>query len=292
MLQNGIYPAAVTPFDKNGRVDMLSVARMLAWFEAAGCEGAVLAGTNGEGPSLSAVEKRDLLREAMPLKGKLDLILGVATPSSDEAEWLCKQAYKDGAKAVLLMAPSYFREASDDGIALWFEQVMSRSPLPVLIYNFPQRTGITLSAELLARLASHEKCAGAKDSSGDLANLNSYKQAVGEKVLFVGNESLLIQALENGWNGSISGAANAIPQWLCRIVQEWLDEERESATVKFELLKPVIEKLRKAPQPGVNKMLLQRRGILECGLPRLPLEPPSSATVEESELLIRSVTGF
>ncbi len=271
---------------------MLSTARLLAWFEAAGCKGAVLAGTNGEGPSLSAVEKRDLLRQAMPLRGALDLVLGVATPSSDEAEWLCKQAHKDGAGAVLLMAPSYFREASENGIALWFEGVMNSSPVPVLIYNFPQRTGITISADLMARLAKHDQFAGAKDSSGDPANLKSYKQAVGEKLLFVGNESLLIQAMESGWNGSISGAANAIPQWLCQILLEWLGGDKESAQVKFQLLKPVIEKLRTVPQPGVNKLLLHRRGVLACGLPRLPLEPPSPEQVSQTEQLIKAVTGF
>jgi 4-hydroxy-tetrahydrodipicolinate synthase len=291
-MENGIYPASVTPLDEKGRVDMLSTARLLAWFEAAGCKGAVLAGTNGEGPSLSAVEKRDFLRQAMPLKGKLELILGVATPSSDEAEWLCKQAYKDGASAILLMAPNYFREATESGMAKWFEEVLDHSPLPILIYNFPQRTGFAITAELLARLAKHDQCAGAKDSSSDVANLKAYKQAVGEKLLFVGNESLLIQAMESGWNGSISGAANAIPQWLCQILTEWLTNEKESALVKFELLKPVIEKLRKVPQPGVNKMLLHRRGILAGGLPRLPLEAPSAEEVEQTAELIKAVTGF
>src|SRR4051812_1946026 len=107
VLERGIYPAAVTPFDEKGRVDILCVARLLAWFESNGCKGAVLAGTNGEGPSLSPVEKRDLLRDAMPLRGTLDLILGIATSSSDEAIWLCKQAGAVGAKAILLMPPYY-----------------------------------------------------------------------------------------------------------------------------------------------------------------------------------------
>src|SRR5437588_2512986 len=126
VLQPGIYPAAVTPFDEKGRIDMLSVARLLAWFEANGCKGAILAGTNGEGPSLSPVEKRDLLRDAMPLRGKLELILGIATSSSDEAIWLCKQAGSLGAKAILLMPPFYFREATSCGMQKWFELVISR----------------------------------------------------------------------------------------------------------------------------------------------------------------------
>src|SRR3954467_7098266 len=103
-----------------GEIDVSAMARLLAWFEACGCTGAVLAGTNGEGPSLSATEKRDLIRESMPLRGKLDIILGIASSSLEEAVWLCNQARKSGAAAALVMPPSYFREATEDGLVEWF----------------------------------------------------------------------------------------------------------------------------------------------------------------------------
>src|SRR5438132_298207 len=115
-IRRGCYPAAVTPFREDGEVDQPGMARLLAWFESQGCAGAVLAGTNGEGPSLSAIEKRDLLRAMMPVRGSIDLILGVATPSLSEAVWSCKQAAKIGAAAALVMAPGYFREATEQGI--------------------------------------------------------------------------------------------------------------------------------------------------------------------------------
>lgn len=291
MIEPGIYPAAVSPFDAKGAVDMLGVAKLLAWFESNGCRGAVLAGTNGEGPSLSPVEKRDLLRDAMPLKGKLDLILGIATSSSDEAIWLCKQAHSSGAKAVLLMAPYYFRDASERGIAGWFELVMSRSPLPVIVYNFPQRTGFTISPELLCRLAAHENMAGAKDSSGEEGNLAAYKQAVGEKALFVGNETLLLKALESGWSGSISGVANVLPMWLSQIFEEWTTGRKESAETKFELLLPVLKKLRSHPQPGLNKALLHRANVLNLPDVRLPLMAPDDSSVQAAADLIRERLG-
>ena len=291
MLRNGVYPAAVTPFGESGRVDIASFARLLAWFEAAGCQGAVLAGTNGEGPSLSAVEKRDLLRQAVPFKGELDLILGIATTSCDDAEWLCKQAGRDGASAVLLMAPFYFREAGEKGVAAWFELVMSRSPLPVIVYNFPQRTGFTITPELLARLSRHERYLGAKDSSGEVSNLAAYRQATGDRLLFAGNETLLIQALESEWSGSISGAANAVPNWLCQIVLEWFQGDKESAETKFQIILPVIERLRQSPQPALNKALLHRYGVLASPEPRLPLEAVSEAESCAAADLIRQILG-
>src|SRR5579862_8782912 len=130
LIQAGCYPAAITPLGADGEVDQPGMARLLAWFESKGCAGAVIAGTNGEGPSLSAIEKRDLLRTMMPVKGKLDLILGVATPSLSEAIWSCQQAAKAGAKAALVMAPGYYREASEDGICDWFVELMNKADLP------------------------------------------------------------------------------------------------------------------------------------------------------------------
>lgn len=281
MLKSGVYPAAVTPLDSTGRVDHAGVARLLSWFEANGCVGAVLAGTNGEGPSLSAVEKRDLLRQAMAVCGRLDLILGIATPSLDEAVWLCKQAAAAEATAVLLMAPFYFRDAAEEGIEAWFMQVMDSAPLPVLVYNFPQKTGITLSPELIGRLSKHERFAGLKDSSGSRENLSGYKAAVDtEHVLYVGNEELLIEALDAGWTGTISGAANAIPMWLAQVVEEYhsADRTRENVEAKFELVLPAISALRSHKQPALNKALLHRLGVL----PRPNVRPPLSVAPVEA----------
>lgn len=258
------------------KLDRLSLAKLMAWFEAAGCHGAVLAGTNGEGPSLSAPEKRDLLGDAAKTCGGLDLILGVSTPSLDEAIWLSKRAEEFGAKAILLMAPSYFRSASMLGVRDWFLRLLDASKCPVLVYNFPKMSGFALDGEFMAALASHPRFLGCKDSSGEIANIVEYPAAVGDgKFLYVGNETLLISALEAGWSGTISGAANIIPHWLARIVSEWFEggDWRESARTKFEMVLPVLEAVRTPAQPAANKMILQEWGVLDSALPRLPLEP-------------------
>ncbi len=279
MLKRGVYPAAVTPFAPDGRIDMPSVARLLAFYESKGCSGAVLAGTNGEGPSLSAVEKRDLIKSAMPLRGDLDLILGIATSSLDEAKWLCEQGAKCGAEAALVMPPSYFREATEEGIIAWFTALLDSSPLPIIVYNFPQKTGIEITVSLLGNLVGHSMMAGVKDSSGNAANLVAYKQVVKEKALYVGNETLIWQALEAGWTGTISGAANVLPGWLSEVVFSF---GTEPGRVKFDLIVPAIEALRKSPQPAMNKALLHSLGVINRSDVRLPLigvEPGSFETV-------------
>lgn len=293
MIVSGVYPAAVTPLDERGRIDFAGLAKLLAWFESAGCRGAVLAGTNGEGPSLSATEKRELIEQGMNLRGKLELILGVATPSLEEAVWLCRRGADAGAAAVLAMAPGYFREASESGIRSWFQELLDRSPLPILIYNFPQRTGITLTAETMSRLAEHPNMAGLKDSSGESSNLASYRAALpDDKVLFVGNETLLLDALREGWTGTISGAANSVPQWLCQIVSEWFAARTESAEAKFRILLPVLEAIRRTPQPAGHKGVLHRYGIIPTAELKLPLERAPIDVVQELLEAIEQATGF
>jgi dihydrodipicolinate synthase/N-acetylneuraminate lyase len=232
----------------------------------------VLAGTNGEGPSLSAPEERDLLRTAAPLAEGLELILGVATSSLDEAIRTSSQAAQLNAAACLVMPPSYFREAREEDVARWYEALMQKAAIPILLYNLPQRTGMTLSPSLLRRLASNDWCAGIKDSSGVADNLAAYASALSGtgKAMLVGDETLLWQALEAGWTGTISGAANVLPGWLSTIVREY-DADRPSAETKFGLLEPAIRKLRSLPQPSANKAFLKRLGVLDSAQMVLPL---------------------
>lgn len=264
-------------------MDLTSLARLLAWFEASGCQGVVLAGTTGEGPSLSAAEKRDLIRAAVPLRGRLKLLLGVATPSLTEAQWLCKQAATAGADAVLLMPPMYYRNASQVGILAWMEAVVDSSPLPVVLYNFPQMTGSALSAQMVAELCTREHVVGLKDSSGDAANLRRYRESIpGNKRLFVGDETLLVHALDEGWDGTISGCANVVAGWLAQVVQEHRSGRVEPARVKYELVEPALLALRGLGNlPSACKAVLQHLGLIDGGAVRAPLEPVDGSGVAE-----------
>lgn len=273
-LPAGVYPAIVTPFDEVGNIDALSLVRHLAWLESKGCVGVTLAGTTGEGPSLSAVEKRDMLRIAKSAAGGLKVILGVLTSSLSEAKWMVQQAGKNGADAILLMPPSYFRRASVSGVTEWLQDVMDHSPLPVLLYNFPKMSGYGFSAESLSSLRVHPKFAGLKDSSGDLANLALFRSLVGpDDSLFVGDETLLLSAMEAGWTGSISGAANVVPQWLSRLIASWLAGDEASARTLFEFILQALVAIRSCPQPETHKAVLKAAGLLSNDSPRLPLKP-------------------
>jgi 4-hydroxy-tetrahydrodipicolinate synthase len=276
-----IYPASVTPFAADGCIDYPSVVRLLAWFRASGCDGVVLAGTNGEGPSLSAIEKRDLVRHAVAFAEGLKVILGIATSSITEAIWLSVQARKAGAEAVLVMPPSYWPECGQDGVTGWFEQLMDQSETPTLIYNFPKRVGFAILPETVRRLSRHPYFYGVKDSSGIPGNLSEFARAASGHRLFCGDEGLAVKAHSAGWTGLISGAANVLSSWLVPIWND-LEERQESGEAKFDLIAPAIQGVRSAPQPYANKEILHRLGVLPNSLVRLPLRGVGNEALEEA----------
>lgn len=257
-----LMPAAVTPLLPNGELDLPSLVRLRAWFEVAGCDGWVIAGTNGEGPSLSFYEKRELITAAVSLGKPFRTLLGVSATAVEDAKATVRMAAKAGADGVLLMAPNYFREAPWIAVSAWFAEVLAASDLPVVLYNFPARTGFDLPPSGVASLMKYDSFAGLKDSSGSVENLAAYRAALPGKELFVGDERLLPSALDSGWTGSISGVANSIPAWLRVGISD---------PVKWEMVLPVIERLRKSPQPATHKALLHRAGVLSHPAMKLPL---------------------
>lgn len=272
-LRSGVIPAMVTPFLETGEVDDLSVVRLISRFESYGCAGVVIGGTNGEGPSLSAVERRDLVRRAI---GPLPVIAGLATSSLPEAVWLSEQAGKAGAVAVLAMPPYFVRPADPDGMAAWFQTLLDRSPIPVILYHFPRKTGFRFEPEWLKPVLDHPNAGGIKDSSGEAELIPIWRELCGpDQTLWIGDEKLLFEALSAGWTGTISGVANSIPDPLVRIIEDWPDC-RESAETRFSLTLPLIESLRATSQPSTHKALLAQWGWITDPSVRPPLVPANA----------------
>jgi len=275
----GIYSALVTPMTPDSSLDTAGMVRLLSHARFMALPGVVIAGSTGEGPSLAAVEKRDLVRIACSNHPELKVIIGIATASIVEAVWLAEQSRKAGAIAGLVMPPAYFREADDDAIADWYEELFRRTTLPILIYNFPLRSGRPISPELLYRLSYWDQCIGVKDSSGDPTNLQSFREVIPTgKSLLVGDERLLLRAKEAGWTGSISGASNVLGHWLQTIWDTPVLQGQE----KLSLIIPALDTLRKASLPSIAKSILRDMGIVDCAQVRLPLR---NHELSESERL-------
>ena len=270
MTLSGAFTALVTPFLEDGSIDYPGLARLLAWHESEGMDGIVVGGTNGEGPSLSAIEKRDIVRFAVQHAGKLQVIAGLGTCSITEAVWLSEQSRKAGALASLVLPPFYFRSASESGIRDWFLELLGASELPCILYNFPKMTGFKFNECVLDSLFARENCIGIKDSSGDAQLLQLFLAAAKKhgKSALVGDERLLLECLNGGGAGTISGLANSLPRLVSRLY-------RERSEVLQELVGQACGALKKHSQPAVHKFVLGLKG-LPGGHLRLPLEEIST----------------
>lgn len=277
---SGVYPASVTPFDDRGQIDYASLARLMAWFKQSRCAGVVVGGSNGEGPLLSAVEKRDLAREAVKLADGLPVIAGLATSSLEEAVWLGDQAAKAGCVAGLVMPPT-FGAGGFSGVAKWFAALADRTKLPVIVYHHPAMTRVELTLPLLQVLLIHPNIVGVKTSSGRREELPWRGDLPDGKSYLVGDERLLLEARTHGWTGTISGAANVLAPWLVRLCRD-LEPGVDA------LLQPLLEAVKSAPQPATHKAVLQFEGILRCKDPRLPLVPADGRAIRE---LIKQTVG-
>ena len=279
---SGAYTALITPLCPDGEIDYPGVARLIAWHESEGMDGVVIAGTNGEGPSLSAVEKRDLTRFAVEHAGKLKIVFGAGTCSLPEAIWLCNQAEKSGAVAALVLPPFYFA-ATEAGIEEWFTKLVENVKISVILYNFPKSTKVSLSPDLVGRLLQLERVIGIKDSSGDPETLTAYlaKATPISKSVFVGDERLLLSCLSRGGAGTISGLANSFPRLVARQVAE------RTETLQA-LIDEAVENVKCHPQPAIHKAILDHKG-LPGGQVRPPLVP---VTEEQKSSAINFVKRF
>lgn len=272
------YPAMVTPLREDGSLDELSLLKLLALFEAAGCAGVVIGGTNGEGGLLSAVMKRDALKIASKGRGKLELIFAITSTAIDEAIWSARQAEKFGAAAVMVSPPRIAGLSDDDGLR-WYSKLVEATELGVIAYNFPRQTGFEFSAELLARMQGIG-LKGVKDSSKKEENLAEFPALDWR---FVGDESLLPQATANGWNGAISGAANVIPHFMSR----WANEPQT--------LSPFLDALRRLKsmrQPATYKGVLNKFGFIESSTMACPGIPASEQEISDALELLEDSFGM
>lgn len=210
----GIFAPVTTPFDPStGELAPLAATRNAQRLLENGLDGLVVTGTTGEAALLEPEEQRRLIaahRTVVPRDRWL--VAGTGAESTRAAIALTRAAAAEGADAVLVRPPSYYNAAhSAASLGAYYRAIADASPVPVLVYNIPKHTRLPVPPELLAHLATHGNVVGAKDSSGDLTNLEAYRAAVPDWAMFVGSASLLFPALEAGCVGGIVGVACFAP---------------------------------------------------------------------------------
>ncbi|HEY3475699.1 MAG TPA: dihydrodipicolinate synthase family protein [Anaerolineales bacterium] len=283
----GIYAAAVTPMRPDLTLDLESVPPLLEFLASRGCHGAVLFGTTGEGPSFSPTERELLMRAARSARAELPgfrLIAGTGTPSLSETIELTKLAFDLGFEGVLVVPPYYFRKATDNGLFLWFSEVIQKA-VPADGYllgcHFPNVAGIGFSMDLLARLKDSfpSQFAGIKDSSHDADLARSLgKRFSSDLVVLTGTDSYLQLAMQNKAAGCITAPANVLSPGL-REVWNSMNEGKDStaAQARVKNQRAVLDKY--PPFPPTLKALLHRL----YSFPRWPVKPPLEPVSQEME---------
>lgn len=280
-IPRGVYAAAVTPMAKGGEsVDIGGVGPLLDYLARRGITGILTLGTTGEFASLSLHEKLELIAESASTRGPLKLIVGCGSPALPETLELMETAARRGATAVLVPPPFYFRNASAKGIENWFNIVLERSNLPVILYHIPAMTALPLDRKMLERLAEkHSNLWGIKDSGGKIQETCRYIAGKPGKVL-LGSDSSALAGLQAGAVGLITACANIVPELISRIYARYIKGEipEDDAT----RLADIRTFLRQFPLHASLKFWLKCQGI-QVGDVRPPLLTLSSQ--EEDELM-------
>ncbi|MGB9674008.1 MAG: dihydrodipicolinate synthase family protein [Anaerolineales bacterium] len=222
----GVIAASITPIRSNCKPDYGAIPAYLDFLAQRGCHGALVLGTTGEGPSFSFQERKQIYRSALEIKQKYPdflLLAGTGTPSLDETIRLTKFVFEIGLDGVVVLPPYYFRNASQAGLLVWFNNLMDKA-VPqegrLFAYHIPQLTGIRFPIEFLARLHDLHptKFAGLKDSSAE----EEYAKELGKRfgkdlTVFTGQDRLFGFALRNQAAGCITAGANLFSPWLRQV---------------------------------------------------------------------------
>ena len=287
----GLGTALVTPFTDTFEVDMDALRRLVAMQIAGGADYLVVLGTTGEAVTMTADERQKVANSIIVQNnGRLPLVLGlggnctsdVVRQLTEQSEWIGKHF-----AAILSVCP-YYNKPSQEGIYQHFVEVGNASPVPVILYNVPGRTGVNLLPETAIRIyeACPEKVAGIKEASGNMEQIKhlialSNQQTDGNLLVISGDDGLAAAIMQAGGAGLISVAANAFPHIFRQIVHQ-ADSKLQARTEEL------VHLLFKEGNPAGIKTVLSQMGLI-CNRLRLPLVPNSESVQHEIAVLLSNL---
>lgn len=267
-LPAGVTVALATPLTESGELDEAALDRLLQRVLSAGVIGISPLGSTGEGSRLARpVRMRMIEAVRSRIPAEIPVIAGVPVVAAQDATTDLKEAADRGATAALVAPPTYY-PAADDDVERLYTAVADRSPIPIVIYNIPVFTKISVSPAVLAKIAQHPKIAGIKDSSRDLEYLQAVLYAVegAEFDVLTGSDTMLFASLLLGAHGTIAASANLVPGLsvaLYNAVQRGdLDQAR---TIQRDLYR-IVQAARVGTAPSGWKAALEIAGVCSARL--------------------------
>jgi 4-hydroxy-tetrahydrodipicolinate synthase len=275
MIQGSI-PALITPF-RNGIVDEQGFQEFIAFQIAGGSHALVPCGTTGESATLSHEEHRRVVALCVEAAaGKVPVIAGAGSNSTEEAISLARHAKAVGADAVLSVAP-YYNKPNQEGLYAHFKAINDAVDIPIILYNIPGRSIVDISVETLGRLAKLKNILGLKDATGDLARVARQRAACGEDFIQLsGEDPTALGYNAHGGKGCISVTANVAPALCAQLQNATLQGAYDAAREIDFKLAPLHKALFIEPSPGPVKYACSLLGLCTEEV-RLPILPPTDA---------------
>jgi 4-hydroxy-tetrahydrodipicolinate synthase len=279
----GSNVALITPF-KNNKLDVDSYIKLIHFHLKNGTNGLVPAGTTGESPTLSHREHEQVIELCIKeTKGKIPVIAGTGSNSTEEAISLTKHAEKAGADGALVVTP-YYNKPTQEGLYQHYKAINDNTNLPIIIYNIPSRCVIDMSVDTMARLFELKNIAGVKDATGDLNRLDQTIKKLGPKFIqLTGEDGLAFEFNKRGGVGIISVTANIAPK-LCSDMQKFSKSKSENEVKDAEkidqMLQPVHKSLFIESNPSPVKYAAKLLGLCDEEV-RLPLVKIKKETKED-----------
>lgn len=278
----GLWIPLVTPFAADGSVDHPALAALVRRLAADGVAGFVACGTTGEPAALDDDEQDAVLATVLGAAAGLPVVMGL---SGYHQRKLCARAREVSAQPIagLLVPPPCYIRPSQAGLLQWFEAIANASRVPLLVYDIPYRTGVTMARETLLALAAHPRIAGLKDCGGDLAKTQALI-ADGRLQVLAGEDAQVFTTAALGGAGAIAASAHVHTRRFVEVLRLASLDELGTARRLWQPLLPLVEALFAEPNPGPVKALLARQGEMGAGL-RAPMMATSAEQVAVLEQL-------
>ncbi|QCQ90748.1 4-hydroxy-tetrahydrodipicolinate synthase [Rhodococcus sp. SGAir0479] len=275
-----VLTAMVTPFTKDGKLDVDAGVRLAAHLVDNGCDGLVLAGTTGESPTTTENEKLELLRAVVAAVGdRARIVAGAGSNDTAHSVELARDAARAGAHGLLVVTP-YYSRPPQAGLYAHFTAVADATDLPVMLYDIPPRSVVPIETETIRRLAEHPRIVAVKDAKGDL---NAGAELIGTTDLdfFSGDDPLNLPWLSVGAIGFVSVIGHLVPQRLRALHTAFMEGDLVKAREINLSLVPVNRSVARLGGVSASKAGLRLLG-LDVGEPRLPQVAP---TTEQLDIL-------
>lgn len=266
-----IMTAMVTPFGKDGNVDYELLKKLIDHLLSTGTDGILVSGTTGEGPTLTEEEKIELIEKTVEyVAGHVPVVAGTGSNNTKATiEYTNKVAKIDGVDAALVVVP-YYNKPDQAGMIAHFTAVADNVDLPIVMYNIPGRTGVTMEVKTIAELSKHQNIIGIKDCTGIVNMAEIVANTPDDFLAFTGEDADALAARNVGAQGVISVASHLFGKKISQMYAANSKGDNEIAGELMRDLTPKMKALFSHPSPSPVKAALNHVGI-EVGGCRLPI---------------------